>query len=203
VREWMRRNRVAGRPVRLAALLAGLSLTSRGQADDAADLEAGKVLVTSSPVAGSSEPEHVVRAIVEAPPASVWRIVSDCAHYKDHLPHIAESAELSRVGSTVTCQVTVAMPFPASNLTAVTVATHDERSEGMKRTWHLLRGDFDFNEGSWTVEPYRGGSASRVTYRIHVKPKTLVPGFIRNLAQEKALPELIVRVRTEAAKIKP
>jgi hypothetical protein len=40
-----------------------------------------------------------------------------------------------------------------------------------------------------------------VTYRLHVKAKTIVPAFIRNMAQEKALPELMQRVRLEAAKV--
>jgi ribosome-associated toxin RatA of RatAB toxin-antitoxin module len=182
----------------LALLLVGGA--SSATADDA-ELEGGKVVVTSVPVAGSPEPAHVVRAIVESPPAAVWKVVSDCAHYKDRLPHVAASQELSRVGNTVTCQVTIAMPFPVSNLTAVTEAVHDERPEGMTRTWHLVSGDYDFNNGSWSVVPYRGGAASLVTYRVHVKPKTAVPDFVRNMAQEKALPDLIARVRVEAAKM--
>jgi ribosome-associated toxin RatA of RatAB toxin-antitoxin module len=186
----------------VSALFLGLFVASPVRADDASDLDSGKILVSSVPVTGSSEPEHVVRAVVESPPASVWKVVSDCAHYKEHLPHIAESAELSRVGSTVTCQVTLSLPFPVSNLTAVTAAIHDVRPDTMTRTWKLVRGDYEFNEGSWTVESYRGGAASLVTYRVHVKPKSLVPAFIRTMAQEKALPEMMVRLRTEATKIK-
>jgi ribosome-associated toxin RatA of RatAB toxin-antitoxin module len=186
----------------LSLVLALAPMAHLALADDASDLESGKILVTASPVSGSSEPEHVVRAIVASSPASVWKIVSDCAHYKEHLPHIAQSAELSRVGNVVTCQVTIDMPFPTSNLTAVTEAVHDERPEGMKRSWKLVRGDYDFNDGSWTVEPYKGGATSLVTYRIHVKPKTAVPAFIRNMAQDKALPEMMVRLRVEASKVK-
>jgi hypothetical protein len=106
------------------------------------------------------------------------------------------------VGSTVTCQVTISIPFPMANLTGVTEAVHEERPDRMTRTWKLVRGDFDFNEGSWTIESYRGGAASLVTYRVHVKPKTIVPGFIRSMAQDKALPELMQRIRIEAAKVK-
>jgi ribosome-associated toxin RatA of RatAB toxin-antitoxin module len=186
------------------ALLLGAALTTlaRGAAaDDSADLDSGKILVTSTPVVGSPEPERTVRAVVESPPSAVWKIVSDCAHYREHLPHVAASAELSRAGNTVVCQVTIAMPFPVSNLTAVTQAVHDERPAAMTRTWHLVSGDYDFNDGSWTVIPYRDGRASMVTYRIHVKPKTAVPDFIRNAAQSKALPEMMERIRIESAKV--
>jgi ribosome-associated toxin RatA of RatAB toxin-antitoxin module len=189
--------------VAISVAISGLLFARAAVADDNADLAGGKIVITQVPVSGSSEPQHVMRAIVESPPASVWKIVSDCAHYKEHLPHIAASAELSRVGKTVTCQVTIDMPFPTSNLTAVTEAIHEERPDGMSRTWKLLRGDFEFNEGSWTVESYRGGAASLVTYRLHVKPKTMIPGFIRDMAQAKAMPDLMQRVRLEAAKVTP
>jgi ribosome-associated toxin RatA of RatAB toxin-antitoxin module len=185
----------------LVAAVAVTLVASFAVADDASDLDAGKILVTSAPVAGSPEPEHVVRAVVESPPASVWRVVSDCAHYKDRLPHIAASAELARAGQIVTCQVTVAMPFPTSNLSGITEAVHVERPDGMSRTWKLVSGDYEFNDGSWTVASYRGGAASMVTYRLHVKPKSAIPGFIRNMAQERALPDMMRRVRVEAAKM--
>jgi ribosome-associated toxin RatA of RatAB toxin-antitoxin module len=197
------RARLAAASAFFVAVVVALAAATPAGADDASDLDHGKILVTSVPVAGSDEPEHVVRAVVESPPASVWKVVSDCDHYKDRLPHIAAGAQLARAGNVVTCQITVAMPFPTSNLTAVTEAVHDERPDGMSRTWHLVRGDYEYNNGSWTIQSYRGGAASLVTYRLHVKPKTAIPGFIRNLAQSKALPGLLERVRVEAAKFNP
>jgi ribosome-associated toxin RatA of RatAB toxin-antitoxin module len=186
----------------LSVLLLGLAATSPANADDRSDLDAGKILVTSAAIAGSGEPEHIVRAVVESPPAAVWRVVSECDHFKERLPHIAAAHELSRAGAIVTCEVTIAMPFPTSNLTAVTEAVHDVRPDGMSRTWKLVRGDYEYNDGSWTVQSYRGGAASLVTYRVHVKPKSAIPGFIRNAAQERALPDLLEHVRVEAAKLR-
>jgi ribosome-associated toxin RatA of RatAB toxin-antitoxin module len=185
----------------LVTLLLGLVFTSPANADDTSDLDAGKILVTSVAVAGSTEPEHVVRAVVESPPAVVWKVVSECDHFRERMPHIAAAHEVSRAGNTVTCETTIAMPFPTSNLTATTEAIHVQRPDGMSRTWHLVRGDYEFNEGSWTIQSYRGGAASLVTYRVHVKPKTAIPGFIRNIAQEHALPDLLARVRVESAKL--
>jgi ribosome-associated toxin RatA of RatAB toxin-antitoxin module len=185
-----------------AVLLVGAGVSSEATADDASDLDAGKILVTSVAVAGSSEPQHVVRAVVESPPAAVWKVVSECDHFHERLPHIAAAHEISRAGTTVTCEVTIAMPFPTSNLTAVTEAVHEQHAGGMSRTWHLLRGDYEYNDGSWKLESYRGGAATMVTYRVHVKPTTAVPSFIRNMAQERALPELLERVRVEAAKLR-
>lgn len=161
----------------------------------------GQVEVKTVPVAGSS-PKIVVRAVLELPPKKIWQIVSDCAHYKDHLPHVAASELVKKSGNVHTCKVTIAMPFPLSNLTATTEAVHDETGPGMSRKWKLVSGDYKFNEGSWEVRPIdEAGTSSLVTYTVHAEPNTAVPDFIRERAQKKALPELIERVRTEAAKL--
>ena len=45
------------------------------------------------------------------------------------------------------------------------------------------------------------GTSSLVTYTIHVEPNISVPDFIRDRAQKKTLPEILQRVRAEAAKL--
>jgi ribosome-associated toxin RatA of RatAB toxin-antitoxin module len=178
-----------------------LLVASAVAADDGKDLDDLHVDVSSLDVKGSDVPMVVVRAVVRSPPANVWKVVSDCAHYKDRMPHIAASRLVSQVGNKVTCEVTLSMPFPLANLTAVTEAAHEERPDRMTRTWKLVRGDYTFNEGSWEVRAHDGGKSSLVTYRVHAKPHAAVPGFLKEMAQKKALPELIGRLRVEAAKI--
>jgi ribosome-associated toxin RatA of RatAB toxin-antitoxin module len=154
------------------------------------------------PVKGSDAPKVVARAVINQPPKKVWAVVSDCAQYKNRMPHIADSKLVKKEGNKVTCQVTVAMPFPFSNLTAVTEAVHEESDKGMSRRWKLVSGDYNFNEGSWEVKPLDdAGTKSLVTYTVHADPKTAVPQWIRESAQKKALPEMIERVGAEAAKL--
>jgi ribosome-associated toxin RatA of RatAB toxin-antitoxin module len=183
-----------------ALALAALAATSPAPADDARSLEDGHVEITTTDVPGSDVPKVVVRAIVRSPAASVWAVVSDCAHYKERLPHTAASRLVSVSGKTVRCEVTIAIPFPFPNLTAVTEATHEVAPDHMTRTWHLVSGDYVVNDGSWDVRSIDGGAASLVTYTVHAQPKGGVPGFLRSMAQKKALPELMERLRTEAAK---
>ncbi len=169
--------------------------------DEGAGLENGKVDVALVDVKDSDTQMVVVRAIVDSPPGNVWKIVSDCAHYKEHMPRIAASRLVKKEGSKVTCQVTISVPFPMANLTAVTEAVHDESPAKMSRRWKLVSGDYEYNDGSWEIAPYKGGTASLVTYKVHAKPKTSVPGFLKKMAQNKALPEMIERVREESAKV--
>jgi ribosome-associated toxin RatA of RatAB toxin-antitoxin module len=189
---------------RAAAALAVLSLAAAprvGSADPALPAR-GEVEVKSFAVAGSDAPKIVVRAVMDLPPKKIWQIVSDCARYKEHMPRVAASEQVKVAGNVHTCKVTIAMPFPLSNLTAVTEAVHEESDKGMSRRWKMVSGDYKVNEGSWEIKPLdAAGKSSLVVYTVHAEPTTSVPAFIRESAQKKALPDMIERVRAEAAKL--
>ncbi len=171
-------------------------------ADPAAPPARGAVEIKTYSVSGSNTPKIVVRAVIEQPPRKVWAVVSDCAHYKNRLPRVVASRLVSHAGNKYTCEVTIAMPFPFSNLTGVTEATHEVGEGGMSRRWKLVSGDYTTNNGSWEVKPLdASGTSSLVTYSVQAEPKTSVPGWLREQAQKKALPELIERVRAESAKM--
>jgi ribosome-associated toxin RatA of RatAB toxin-antitoxin module len=180
----------------LLVLMIGLPRSAAG--DD--DLPPkGQVEVKSVPVAGSS-PKIVARAVIDVPAKKIWAIVSDCAHYKDHMPRIIASELLKKEGNVHTCKTTVEMPFPLSNLTGVTAAVHEETDVAMSRRWKLVSGDYKFNEGSWEVKRLDAGS-SLVVYTIHAEPNTAIPQSIREAAQKKSIPDLFERVKTESAKL--
>jgi ribosome-associated toxin RatA of RatAB toxin-antitoxin module len=183
----------------LAALAGTLFLVAPGASGD--DLPAkGQVDIKTFSVAGSSVPKIVARAVLDVPAKKIWAIVSDCAHYKGRMPRVVAAEELKKEGNVHTCKVTIDMPFPLSNLTAVTEATHQESDAGMSRRWKLVSGDYKINNGSWEVKPLPDGS-SLVVYSVHAEPNTNVPDWIREAAQKKTLPELFERVKTEAGKL--
>ena len=186
-------------PAGTTVLLATLLAPTAGHADDAR-LAKGEVLVTSREVAGCELPEVTAQAVVDAPPDRVWRIIDDCNHYKRHMPRVSASRELERKGNTVQCEVTVDMPFPLSDLTAVTQAEHVIGPPRWSRTWKLVRGDYDRNEGSWNLTAFdAAGTRTRVVYRLQVAPKTMVPNALVKKAQLNTLPDLMHRLR-EAVK---
>jgi len=196
-----RRHLLARRFMAGALLCAGFCLVPGAEAGDAAPPH-GQPEVKVFSVKGSEVPKIVVRAVIHQPPKKVWQIVSDCGQYKQHMPHIAASKQVKKDGNKVTCEVTISMPFPFSNLTAVTEAVHEESAGGFSRKWKLVRGDYTMNNGSWEVKPLdAAGTKSLVTYTVHADPKTAVPDWIREAAQKKALPEMIARVESEAGKL--
>ena len=122
------------------------------------------------------------------------------------MPSIAASKELSRSGDestkfTAECEVTADVPFPFSDLTSVSRATMtiDAQSGSYTRAWTLIRGDYEVNDGSWSLVPVDGGAKTKVTYRIHVKPKLPLPDSMIRSTQETRLPQVIQRLRDRTA----
>lgn len=164
-----------------------------------ARLARGEVLVQAEPVAGSSTPRIVVRAVVDAPPDRVWDIVDKSALYMTFMPRVKKSEELTRDGDDVRTRVTVDMPFPLRNLTATTQARHTVvAGVSWVRAWKLEAGDYHINEGSWTLTPFDGDAARTLAhYQVHVMPKIPIPKMIQSAVQEKAMPGMIEAVRGE------
>ncbi len=162
----------------------------------------GEVELKSYSVPGSTIPKLVLRTVMDSSPKKIWQIVSDCAHYKEHLPSIAASELLKKAGNVDTCKVTYSMPFPFSNLTGVTESVDEISDKGMIRRWKHVSGDYKLNNGSWEIRPIdAAGTSSLVIYTLQVDPNITVPDFLRNSAQKKTLPAILERIRAEAAKL--
>jgi ribosome-associated toxin RatA of RatAB toxin-antitoxin module len=164
------------------------------------------IRVWSEPVTGSDTPWAIVESVVDAPPADVWSLVSRCADYSKHMPRIAASRELSREGDesksfSTTCEVTADLPFPLSDLTSVSRADHTVvPGERYVRRWQMVRGDYDVNEGSWTLVALDGGKRTKATYRIRARPKIPLPDKMLASAQQGTLPDLMRSLRAHFAK---
>lgn len=193
----MKTSAYAKRPILLGALVALSTLVT----SEAIAIDPSAVDVRTSPVKGSDMPRITAKAVLSQPPEKVWGVISDCSKYKGRMPRVAAAKLVKKEGNKHTCEVTVEVPFPFSNLTAVTEAVHEESADGMSRKWKLVRGDYKKNEGSWEIKPLEGGKKSQVTYTLHVEPNTSLPASILEAAQKKAIPDLFVRLEQEAGKL--
>lgn len=193
-----RRNRRSA-PTLRAALALVISCTVGGaDAAQPGDLERalarGEILVDSR--AASGTPEVVVRAVIDAAPKRVWELVSHCARYPSTMPRIKAAREVSRQGKVVVCRVTVDMPFPYSDLTAVTRAIHETSDGRYSRRWELIEGDYRVNRGAWELAPFRGDPGRTLAvYRVQALPKAWIPAWVREKAQRRSLPEMMRNLR--------
>jgi ribosome-associated toxin RatA of RatAB toxin-antitoxin module len=164
---------------------------------DEGRLARGEILVASRPVSGRpAEQEVVLQAVIDAPPAAVWHLVSNCRDFSRTLPRILASQEISRRGDRVVCRVVVDMPFPYADVTEVTEATHTVTKDRWRREWRLVSGDFRENRGSWELRFFAGDPhRTLLEYHAAVVPTSWVPGWIRRAAQRRTLPQMIERLR--------
>ena len=159
-------------------------------------LENGEVEIATRTVPGSTLPEVTAHGLIEAPPERVWAILQDCGNYQKTMLRVARSKELSRQGQKVVCEVEIALPFPLANLVGVTESTHVIGPPNWTRTWHLLRGDYEVNEGAWTLSRYRDDpKRTLAVYRVHAIPKSSVPDAILRRGQRTAIPDMFRHLR--------
>ena len=188
---------------KLLLVLTVLALTSSIHAQESYHdrLSKGEVIVETAEVVGSSIPEATVTAVIDVPPSDVWRIIEKCNDYPKNMVSIRKAVELSRAGSVVVCEVTTAMPWPISDLTAKTRAKHTVGPPVWSREWNLIEGDYESNEGSWRIQSFNlENTRSLVVYRLHAVPKLSLPDVLIKYAQRQVLPDLMEHIRERVKK---
>lgn len=194
-----------------ALVLVALSLAQASP--DESLLAKGEIVTKLRKVPGSDVEEATAKAVIDAPPAIVWGIVGDCKNYKNTMPTIVESSvtkterPLPSDGPLATevrhCRVVADLPFPLPDLVSLTRSVYTTDPGKMwRRQWTMTGGDYNRNEGDWTIVPWGDGQKSLATYRIHAEPKVPLPGSMIASIQERKLPEVMTKLRATAAKRK-
>ncbi|MCK5800267.1 MAG: hypothetical protein KAI47_23915 [Deltaproteobacteria bacterium] len=181
-----------------SVLVLGLGLVSAtaGAKDWNKALDKGEILIYPQKVKGFSEPAFIVKAVIEAPPEKVWKLIANCGDYERTMQRIIKADMLPMQNGKVICRVVVDMPFPYSDLTALTAAVHREGPPAWSRHWKLIKGDFKYNTGKWVLTRWRGDpKRTLVFYRVFAKPSAWIPGWLRRSAQKRTLPNLIKHLR--------
>lgn len=160
----------------------------------------GDVVTKSEKVAGSTMPRLRVIARIDKPLQRVWDMVTTTEVQARYMPRIKLAEILERFDDGKTVRTVVDMPFPFKNLESVTRCYPKDLSDGGKtQSWRLLSGDFDTNEGSWTMEPLDGSDqATLIQYEFHAEPHIIIPNKIQALAQTVIMPKLIKVLRDNA-----
>jgi ribosome-associated toxin RatA of RatAB toxin-antitoxin module len=177
-----------------ACLFTGLSASAQD-----AKLAKGEVVIKTTEVKGQDIPKVVAKAVIKAPMEKVWALIEKCENYEKTMLNIKSAKELSRKGNKVRCETVVDLPWPLSDLKSVTDANHTlNPGQSYVRAWTLVKGDFDYNNGSWKLTPFKGdASKTLLVYTVHVKPHTSVPDSIKASAQRKSLPDLFEHLRKQ------
>ena len=165
--------------------------------DQISRLGRGEILIVSNPEPGSQLPRVTIMAVIETPPARVWALIDDADNYENTLAGVKSSQELSRDGENVRVRATIGTPFPLKDITSVSACVHRDLGGGRyRRTWRMEQGDYKTNSGSWDLCPFSSNEArTLVVYQVHVAPKMRIPKKVLQMAQTKAGPKMIEKIR--------
>jgi len=152
-------------------------------------------------VAGRDMPRLDATIEIAAPVEEVWRLVSDCDRYGEFM-QVERSRVVSRKGNSMRCELEVDLPFPFSSLesTSDAVIAVNEAAGTYSRSWKLVKGDFEYNEGSWQLTRL-GPNRTRVRYSILAEPDVMLPLGVLQSKQEARTRETLLALRERAQAI--
>jgi ribosome-associated toxin RatA of RatAB toxin-antitoxin module len=181
---------------------AGFDLTT----DELAAVERGEIVLRANTPRSSRDaprnPQNEVRAAVRiaASPATVFRIMTDCAEALNFVPHLQHCTVLEtaadRSWQLIAQRLDYGWYAPALDY-VIRAEYFGDRTVTMRQ----VRGDFLVNEGRWELEPLADGVHTLLTYQIHAVPPSYVPAWLQRRSLVRELPTMlrILRSRAEQA----
>jgi len=166
--------------------------------EDRTRLASGDVLITVT-----AEPQSVVARVdaaidIPAPPSRVWSIMLDCARAPKFVSGLVGCRVIERApsGAWDVREHLISWISLLPQIRSVFRSDYvPERSIMFRRT----AGDIDVMEGTWQLEPLRGGAATRLRYNARIGKETFVPAAIIRGAIESDVPRTLRRLREEVA----
>ena len=121
--------------------------------------------------------------ITVASPSLAWSVLTDYDRIDAFVGSMRESSSERRDGRLVVRQTAAVGVFPVRKVVRVALEIAEE--EGSRIVFSdVLKRDFDFYFGEWSLSPEAGGT--RVTYRVEAAPRTTVPFVGRGIAGRNA-----------------
>jgi ribosome-associated toxin RatA of RatAB toxin-antitoxin module len=167
------------------------------------------VLVERRPVVGSAFAE--VRATARSPlsPAAIFETVWSHSEYTQFVPHLTRLDILSDTGDERVIYEQVAVPLARDRDYTVRLR---KRVDAAARRYEIAFASVDdlgpppdgrhqrvrSIRGSWTIDPAPDGAGAVVRYEVVTDPGGSLYAWIANLAQRKAVPDLVRAVLKRA-----
>lgn len=182
--------------------LAAADSVAAGSAWDLSDAQniavrAGEVVVVAVRDGGAAG--HRTATIhaavrVQAAVQAVFEVMTDCAAAPSWVPHLVSCVVLEsdpRGGwEVIAHEVDYGWFAPRVRYTFRASYTGSNTIR-----FEHVRGDFEKNEGIWSLMPLDDGAATLVTYRVQSRPKMYVPNWLYERSIRAGIPELLKALR--------
>ncbi len=134
---------------------------------------------------------------IAASPKKVWEVLTDYRNHKNYIPKLIVSDLLSDNGvDTVIFQTARSRIFIFQKTVNLTVKIHGEYLKHLY--FQQITGDFKVYHGEWTLEEYRHGQGTFITYQSEVKPDFFAPQFVVKYVQKHDFPAALLAMKKQA-----
>ncbi len=162
-----------------------------------------------------AENTREVRGFTEiaAPPETIFRTVTDFAHYPQFMPYTKDEKILDRVNDHVVITYSLVTPpliAPRDSIAQITMTPgtaengYVYRSEWSARPTMIPEKKgivrIKVSEGFWNLEPIDGGKRTRVTYNVLTNPGGQVPRLFLDMSTNQGLSDLFNAIRKQLAR---
>ncbi|MGB8331452.1 MAG: SRPBCC family protein [Polyangiales bacterium] len=177
------------------ALLAGLPSRSALAADG--QVESVEVFTAQLPEEGSEIAWGQAVLIVDKPMDEVLPIVLDYDNYSEFMPNFTKSKVLSQRGNRAMVYMEVSVAKGAFTLWGhLNLAERRDDGEARVVEAHLMEGNIDAFNASWTLTPVDGGARTMVEFKLYVDPDMPLPSSIFSRENERAAGKTVRALRT-------
>lgn len=168
--------------------------------------------VETRKVPDSGVPGVRIEGTIRAPPADVYRIVSEYERFGTFVPYVELSRTVARRGDLRWVHQRLRLPGPAAAREYVLRIAHDssEAARGRFRvTWRLARevpgGAPEVDgvrperfTGSWALQPGPRPATTHAAYTVHMEPGGLIPDWLAAHGIRRLLPRVFRAARARA-----
>ena len=162
-----------------------------------ARLREGGVLVSAELANDRSSGDVRAAVQIRATPEQVFRTLTDCTKALRFVPHLEHCVVLATAADGAWEDVEQKVHY-GWFMPHAQYVFHAEYERFARIRISNVRGDFREHSGVWEFRPLEGGTATLVTYRVHLVPRFFVPRLVMRSTLKRDLPELMKGLRQQA-----
>ena len=180
-----------------AALLTSLIFFSAHSAMLHANAASIEPFVEIFPVSTPGGAATRVKAVIEieANPAAVWAVITDCARAPKVIPHL-ESCRIVEKGPSGSWDVREHIINPPF-LPRIRTLVRNDFTQHRRLAFKLQSGDMRISDGAWLLKLVNG--RTRLSYEALIAPKYAAPQFIISRAIAQDFPAMLRAIQRASA----
>lgn len=153
-----------------------------------------EIIPVSTPDGGAT---RVLASIeIEASPAAVWAVLTDCARASTVIPHLESCRIIEKdpAGLWDIREHIINPPF----LPRIKTVVRNDFTPRRRLAFKLQGGDMRVSDGAWVLESAKG--RTRLSYEAVIAPKFAAPQFIVSRAMAQDFPAMLKAIQHASAR---